>query len=393
MARKEIGSMMRVLFITNIPSPYQLDFFTELDSWADIDIHVLFAASSEGERQFQVPNSMPFSAQIIEGGTWRFLQEDAHYAKGISRYLRSFANVDVAIISGSYFMPSALQFRRWANRHRVPWLYWGEDPWKKGATTLRRWKELYLRWFLAKSMGALGVGEMACNNYWHLMNKAKLVYNLPYAPNLEPIIQPSQKVLDAASEYRSVWKTDDPEVILFSGSLSHRKAPDVLVAAFCSLAPRYPAIRLLFAGDGPLRSSLQEAINSAGLQDRVRFLGFLEDDALRAAYISANLFVLPTRTHEGWGVVVQEALAAGLPMLVSDRVGSRHDLINHDTGGTFKADDTNSLIVALDAQLSDPQRGSDERRRQRVQRAEATSSKAAANYFRAVLLRNILGRR
>jgi glycosyltransferase involved in cell wall biosynthesis len=142
--------------------------------------------------------------------------------------------------------------------------------------------------------------------------------------------------------------TDGP-LVLFSGSLIERKAPDLLLDMFArDLAPRFANARLLFAGDGPLRASLEQATESAGLVDRVRFAGFLRGQQLWQAYLASDLFVLPSRGHEGWGVVVQEAMAAGLPVIVSDQVGAGVDLIRMgETGYVYSADSPSELSRIL----------------------------------------------
>jgi glycosyltransferase involved in cell wall biosynthesis len=355
-----------------------MDFFAELAEQPDLDIHVVFAAASENDRQFTVPADIPFSAQIMRSETWVLVTKDAHYVKGLSKHLVPHTKVDLAVISGSYFMPAAIQFRWWANRHRIPWIYWGENPRKKVATGRSRWKDIYLHSFLRSASGAFGVGQQACKVYRKILSSEKSVFNLPYAPNLRPLTAPSESVRTIAQAYRGGWGVEHPEILLFSGSLSERKAPDMLVNAFTSLAANYPRLCLLIAGDGPMRASLEEQVAAAGLRDRSRFLGFLEGDALRAAYLSSDLFVLPTRTHEGWGVVVQEALAAGLPVLVSDRVGSGYDLVESVTGRVFSADDQGSLVYELESLLQDSSRSDPSKRAARIRKAEATGSRSAA---------------
>ena len=80
-----------------------------------------------------------------------------------------------------------------------------------------------------------------------------------------------------------------------------------------------------------------EAISNAGqtelgLEDRVRFLGFLNQSQLPSAYCAADLFVLPS-LFEPFGLVVNEAMLCGLPVAVSDRVGARFDLVRPDENG------------------------------------------------------------
>ena len=237
-------------------------------------------------------------------------------------------------------------------------MYWGENPRKKADIGWRqRAKELYLRCFLKPSAGALGVGRLACDTYRDLVPPGRPVHNIPYAPDLDPLLNPSPETGEAAARLRSAWSVADPVVVLFSGSLTHRKAPDTLLEAFARVAQTHPNLCLQFAGDGPMAASLRAEVERHRLTDRVRFFGFVEGPDLWAAYLSSDLFVLPTRTHEGWGVVVQEAMAAGLPALLSTRVGCLTDVLAQGgAAAEFPASDVSALMSLLADVASDGQK-------------------------------------
>jgi glycosyltransferase involved in cell wall biosynthesis len=92
---------------------------------------------------------------------------------------------------------------------------------------------------------------------------------------------------------------------------------------------------LVLVGDGPRRDALTAQVETLGLEDDVVFPGFRQYDELPPYYGLADAFVLPS-THEQWGLVVNEAMAAGLPVLVSDRCGCAPDLVvEGETGFTF----------------------------------------------------------
>jgi len=113
----------------------------------------------------------------------------------------------------------------------------------------------------------------------------------------------------------------------------------------------------MFVGDGPLATVLETKARRTDLEDRVRFVKGIEAEQREAAYVSADLFVLPTRAHQAWGLTVQQALAAGLPVLVSDRVGCRDDLVEEGkTGHVYPANQPDALAAGLLELAGDPQR-------------------------------------
>jgi glycosyltransferase involved in cell wall biosynthesis len=120
------------------------------------------------------------------------------------------------------------------------------------------------------------------------------------------------------SEARALlgWPTDRP--ILFAvRRLAHRMGLERLIEAMATVHEHVPDARLYIAGRGPLRETLQEQIESLGLQDQVRLLGFISDDMLRRAYRAADLSIVPTIALEGFGLITIESLAAGTPVLVT----------------------------------------------------------------------------
>jgi glycosyltransferase involved in cell wall biosynthesis len=119
----------------------------------------------------------------------------------------------------------------------------------------------------------------------------------------------------------------DDIAVLFSGKISWRKGPDVLVEAAKLLpAPLRAKICICFLGDGQMRSEVQRLAGIAP-SVRVRVLGFQNQTRLSRYYHAADLLVLPSREGETWGLVVNEALHHGLPCVVSDAVGCAPDLI------------------------------------------------------------------
>jgi glycosyltransferase involved in cell wall biosynthesis len=133
-----------------------------------------------------------------------------------------------------------------------------------------------------------------------------------------------------------------PTKFLFVGRLVDLKRPVELAHAFLS-APELTGSTLTMVGDGPLRETLQNMPAAGG---RIQLPGRLAGDSLMQAYLDADVLVAPSY-REVWGLVVNEALAAGLHVIASDRVGSTHDLLDRDSGVVVGADDDAALGRAM----------------------------------------------
>jgi glycosyltransferase involved in cell wall biosynthesis len=111
----------------------------------------------------------------------------------------------------------------------------------------------------------------------------------------------------------------------------HRKGVDLLIRAFDELVRAGHDIELLLVGrEAELPQFLAEV--SAGTRERILYEGFQPPGALPGFFSRADVFVIPSR-HDGWGVVVNQALAAGLPIITSEAVGAGLDLVEHEVNG------------------------------------------------------------
>lgn len=141
----------------------------------------------------------------------------------------------------------------------------------------------------------------------------------------------------------------DAVVVLYLGRLEPHKGIDDLLQAYARAAPERPDLYLLIVGDGSLRSDIEAA---AAASRTISYAGRLSGEDVWDAYCAADIFVLPSR-EEPWGLVVNEAMAAGLPVIVTDRVGCADDIVRDNvTGLVVPADAPRSLAEAI-ARLAD----------------------------------------
>jgi len=110
------------------------------------------------------------------------------------------------------------------------------------------------------------------------------------------------------------WPSDRP-ILFTSRRLVNRMGIDKLLLAINLIKPKIPDIWLAIAGRGHIQEVLQKQVQELGLEDNVKFLGFLPDEYLPLAYQSANLMIMPSQSFEGFGLAILESLACGTPVL------------------------------------------------------------------------------
>ncbi|PYM33302.1 MAG: asparagine synthase (glutamine-hydrolyzing) [Candidatus Rokuibacteriota bacterium] len=148
------------------------------------------------------------------------------------------------------------------------------------------------------------------------------IVKIPGAVELERF----RPAADRAAVRRALGLPEGRPLLLTVRNLERRMGLDLLLRAMARVKARVPEALLLLGGAGSLRGELEALGASLGLDGHVRFLGFIPDRTLPAFYQAADVFVLPTRELEGFGLVTVEALACGTPVL-GTRVGATPEIL------------------------------------------------------------------
>jgi len=152
------------------------------------------------------------------------------------------------------------------------------------------------------------------------------------------------------AHYRSNWhvRVDEPR-FLYVGRLSIEKGLDDLFAAFCTLHRRFPGARLDLVGAGPLADDLKRRVANLNMTHAISFLGSKSLEEISGLFQTCTALVLPSHS-EPWGLVVNEALSYGCPVVVSSACGCVPDLVREGvTGYAFESGNSDDLVKALDS--------------------------------------------
>lgn len=341
---------LRVGFLTTHPIQYQVPVFRHLAQESGLDFTVFFAQIPDAVMQgaeFNVP--FEWDLPLLDGYTYRVLKNVARQpgvtafagcdTPEIAEVIRK-EHFDAFVING-WNVKSCLQGLWACRRNGVPCLVRGE------ANDLRDrswWKRRLQRWLVQQYAGCLAIGKANESFYRTRGVPEHRMFSSPYCVENDRFALARDVARRAAS--RSRWKISSNEIcFLFSGKLIEKKHPLELIRAF-QHAHHGLATQLLIVGAGPLRSECESYVRQNQLP--VIFAGFLNQNEILDAYSAADALVLPSDAGETWGLVVNEAMAAGKPALVSDRAGCVEDLvIPHVTGDVFHFPDWSELQQKL----------------------------------------------
>ncbi len=217
-----------------------------------------------------------------------------------------------------------------------PWCFWGERPGYHGLGWLGRvWRRTHLApLYRNDHVPIWGIGKWAVDGYRREFGDSRSYWNIPYFSDLERFRAPSA-ARSASGTVR----------ILYSGSLIRRKGVDLLANAFRRLAHARDDVALSLVGAGPLRPLMERLLRPLG--PRVHFHDFVHWDDLPRFYAQGDVLCAPSR-YDGWGLVIPEGMAAGMPIIATDRMGSALELLEPGRNGwRVRANDEDHLYQAL----------------------------------------------
>jgi glycosyltransferase involved in cell wall biosynthesis len=357
------GRPLRLAYFVSHPIQYQAPLLRRIAKEPDIELEVFFSSDrsvrgyvDEGfgvKVEWDVPLLEGYASSFLprwlndakEPGFWRPMSRE------IFRTLQH-GHFD-AVWSHGYSTANSLRVIASAAMLSIPLLLRAESTLHDRARGLPKLaaKECFFHSLRPQIAAVLAIGEANALYWRHYFGEDMPIFRMPYAVDNQFF---QRKAAEAAPEREALRQDLGLEpghpVILFASKLQERKRCIDLIAAH-RLLPQ-PRPYLLIVGDGEERQKLEaQAAGDPG----IRFLGFRNQSELPRYLDLCDVFVLPSR-HEPWGLVVNEAMNAGRPVVVSDDVGCQQDLVRDgETGAVFPAGDVAALTAAIQRVLSTPE--------------------------------------
>jgi glycosyltransferase involved in cell wall biosynthesis len=317
----------RVALLTNIPAPYRVPVYDRLAAELGDNFRVLYLAPTEPNRQWQLPELKHehryLKGVTIKGGLASTLlrrqevdRDDViiHLKLGVIRELRAF-KPDIVITAG-FSLPMLAGWLYALGAHAPHIVF--SDGWRISEEGLSWAHRLVRRIVASTSAGFVGASRKTIELYRSYGASDNLF--------LSPLCVDNEQFLARRAE-----ASDRSYDLVFAGRLIAKKMPLFFTDVVARLAHERRTVSAIVIGDGPLRRSMEERLNGLG-NVRVTFTGNLQQQDLPQAYSKGKVFCFPT-LHDAWGMVANEACAAGLPVLTCARAGSADELVAHGENG------------------------------------------------------------
>lgn len=303
---------MKILFLTNLPSPYRVDFFNEIGR--SVDLTVIFERNNAKDREQKwLENSFKNFKGIFLNGI-EFGRDNSLYI-GIGKYLNKSYDF---IILGVYNTLTSILAVRYLKRHGISFLMSIDGIFERNQEMkIKKWIKQYM--FKAAS-GFLTSGEYSKDAIYYYHGKEP-IFIYPFTSIKEKDILTTPVTHFEKQKYRNELQMPSKKIFLYVGQIIHRKGIDILLEAVSFFQE---SIELFIIGGEPKKEYI-EYQRKMGLWN-VHFLPFLKKNELKKYYKASDFFVLPTREDQ-WGLVVNEAMSNALPVITTKNCLSGDELI------------------------------------------------------------------
>lgn len=338
----------RVVLLHAVISPYKVSLFNQVSHWFP-NLHIIYYSVTEKMRSWTVDRAdLRHHYTLLNDGNL----ESHSWIKIAIQVWRELNRLDpdLLIVSEYIYLPywSGLI---WAIFHGKKRLFFSESteadrprPW---------WKEIVKRWFVRRFDAGISQGSQSKAYMAKLGMPEDRITVKGYSTDNEFYAKGAETARANRMELSAQWGVSEFN-ILFVGRFAPEKNLIALIEAYEQLVGRHPKLGLVMVGNGPLQDSIRSELKSRHL-DRAVVIPFLQKQDIPLIYGLSDVFVLPS-ISEPWGLVVNEAMATGLPVVVSSKAGSSHDLVRHGTNG-YVVDPLNpkEISEAIDRLVSNPE--------------------------------------
>ena len=350
--------MLRLAIVTSHPIQYQAPFFRALAQSVDLEVFFCHQQTAAGQAAAGFGVEFEWDVPLLDGYQYSFLKNrssvpDVSTFGGcdtpeIADRLAA-GRFDACMVSG-WYLKSYLQSIRAARRLGIGLLCRGDS--QLATRRSRLWQGVKYwpyRWLLGAIDAHLYVGAANRQYLQHYGVSSESLFFAPHFVDNQFFSQRADaaRVAGRRDVLRHEWGfTRDTTVFAFAGKLIGKKRPADLILALAESRARGADAVGLIIGSGALESHLRQL--AVHLSVPVAFVGFRNQSELPGYLVAADALVLPSDAGETWGLVVNEAMACGVPAIVSDACGCSHDLIAEgETGYRFPSGDVSALASQM----------------------------------------------
>lgn len=357
----------RIAVVNSHPIQYFAPLYAHLDRDPRLEVTALYCSdfSLRGGVDPGFKQAVTWDVDLLDGYAHKFLGERAR-KRGISGFFSLICpelwheirngGYDAVLLHGYAYAAFVLAFMAARSRGIPVFMRSETHLGLKRSKWRRRLRDGILSLAYRNVAACLAIGSRNRAYYRSLGVPECRIFDVPYTVDNDRFVAAARLSVEERRQLREKFGLPSEQpVVLYASKFTRRKHPDDVVAAVAQLRERGIRVSLLLVGSGELEGALRQQVAQLGLAD-VAFAGFVNQAELPRVYAASDVFVLPSE-NEPWGLIVNEAMCAGLPVVVADEVGCVADLVEEGANGALcTAGNVDSLENALARVLADEDR-------------------------------------
>ena len=339
---------IRCALLSEMLQPYRIPTFNALAEREDVEFKVLLLSLKEANREWEVDlDQVRFDYELLPSFDWysRTFNWGLHLNRGVTAALRRF-RPDVIVGTG-YTSPTYFMAQRYARKHGIGYVLWSGST-RQSSLFQKGTLGWLKRRFVRRCDACLAYGTDAAE---FLKDRGADPERISVGCNTVDVdfFAAAAEKARSSAEFAE-WRARFPQSLaLYVGQMVERKGVRDLIEAFRATSRK--ELGLLLCGSGPKESEYRELANDL---DGVYWFGYVQSREMGRFLAAADVLVMPSRL-EPWGLVVNEAMAAGVPVIATTCSGATTDLVvEGETGHAFEAGDVKRLAELLASVCEDP---------------------------------------
>ncbi|MBO4979387.1 MAG: glycosyltransferase family 4 protein [Clostridia bacterium] len=330
---------MKILWLTNIPSPYRVDFFNELGKRCELTVLFEKRLSDERDDSWKNFKTENFKAVFLSG---KSVRTDSALCFGVTKYLKK--NTYDHIVVSNFFDVTGMMAIAKLRAARIPYIVESDGGF---AGSGKGPKEGLKRWLLKGARAYFSTADSHDEYYLTYGAQRDALIRYPFTSLWDADVLEAPVSDETRAGLRQKLGVSESQMIVAVGQFIHRKGFDVLIEAMAQVSPE---IGCYIVGGTPTAEYI-ELVERLGLKN-IHFVGFRSKPELAEYYMAADAFVHPTR-EDIWGLVINEAMAKGLPVITTDRCIAGLELISSEVPGEIvSVGDVEALAAAITRTLA-----------------------------------------
>ena len=329
-----------VLFVSNVPSPYNVDYLNELGKLRKVTAVFERGFSTERDKSWKELHIQNFDCRILKG---IHTAVDAAFSPGVLRYIHKYRKAHIII--GNPATPTGILAILYCKLFRIPFILQSEGGVPKDGKGL---KERIKRFLMHDAKLYLSGMSLKNEYFLHYGADPSRVKQYPFTSLYQKDLVSEAPSPEQKQALRRELGIDSARMVLFVGRFVPCKAVDIFMKAGAGLGSD-TALVLVGGEPGPEHAALEKQL---GLTN-VYYVNHVGKETVKKYYRAADVFVLPTR-GDTWGLVINEAMASGLPVITTTACVAGVELIEENVNGyLIDVDDWQSLHERIIKILSD----------------------------------------